>query len=52
MLIYNKTFSLSNYNPLTNKICFKITKELIYNKVDLINKFFIENFKFKPKIAV
>ena len=54
MLIYNKKLSVC---PITTHLPIKfvskkITKELIYNKVDLINKFFIENFKFKPKIAV
>ena len=54
MLIYNKKLSIC---PLTTHIPIKlvpkkISKKLIKDKLKLINDFYIENFKFKPKIAV
>tara|TARA_B100001996_G_scaffold14221_1_gene11869 strand:- start:1446 stop:2420 length:975 start_codon:yes stop_codon:yes gene_type:complete len=54
MLIYNKELSVS---PITThirvgQISRKISKKLIINKLTTINKFFLKNFKFKPKIAL
>ena len=54
MLIYNKKLSVC---PLTTHlpiklISKKISKKLIQDKLKLIHKFYLENFRFKPKIAV
>ncbi len=54
MLIYNKNLSVC---PLTTHLPLKlvaknITKKLIEEKIELLNKFFKENFKYNPKIAV
>ncbi len=54
MLIYNKDLSvcpLTTHLPL-KLVSKKINKELIKEKVKLINTFFYKNFRFKPKIAV
>ncbi len=54
MLIYNKSLSVC---PLTTHLPIKlvaknVTKKLIEEKIDLINKFFKKNLKYYPKIAV
>ena len=54
MLIFNRKLSVS---PLTTHLALKdvhknITKKKIYNHVDLINKFYKNNFKIIPKIAI
>ena len=54
MLIYNNNLSVS---PLTTHLPIKliakqITKKQVYNRIKLINNFFIKNFKIKPKIGV
>ena len=54
MLIYNKKLSVC---PLTTHlpiklVAKKITKKLIEEKIEIINSFFIKNFKIDPKIAV
>ena len=54
MLIYNKELSVS---PITThirigQISKKISKKLIVNKLITINKFFLKNLKFKPKIGL
>jgi 4-hydroxy-L-threonine phosphate dehydrogenase PdxA len=54
MLIHNKSLSVC---PLTTHLPIKmvaknITKKLIYEKIDLINYFFKNFFKIKPKIAI
>ena len=54
MLIYNEKFSVS---PLTThiplkKVVKKINKSLIIKKVQLLNKFYNQKLKVKPKIAV
>ena len=54
MLIYNKKLSVC---PVTTHLPIKlvsrtINKNLIFEKLDIINKFYKKNFKFKPKIAV
>ena len=54
MLIYNKELSVC---PLTTHLPIKlvskkITKNLIKEKVNIINNFFVKNLKFKPKIAI
>ena len=54
MLIYNKKLSVC---PLTTHLPLKlvpkkITKLLIQDKLKIINNFYIEKLKFKPKIAV
>ena len=54
MLIYNKNLSVS---PVTTHlpvklIAKKISKELVYKKLVLINNFFKKNFKFTPRIGV
>ena len=54
MLIYNKKLSvcpITTHLPL-KLVSKKITKNLIMNKLKLINKFYKKIFKFKPKIAV
>ena len=54
MLIYNKKLSVcpvTTHMPLKN-VAKKIDKELIIDKVRLINDFYINNFKSKPKIGV
>ena len=54
MLIYNKRLSvcpLTTHLPLKS-VAKKITKKLIEEKIMIINKFYYENFKFKPTIAV
>lgn len=54
MLIYNKTISvcpLTTHMPL-KYVTKKIDKKLIIEKVKLINDFYINNFKSKPKIGV
>ena len=54
MLIYNKSLSVC---PLTTHLPIKlvaknVTKKLIEEKIDLINKFFKKNLKYYPKSAV
>ena len=54
MLIYNNELSVC---PLTTHLPIKlvpkkITKLLIQNKLNVINNFYIDKLKFKPKIAV
>ena len=54
MLIYNKSLSVC---PLTTHMPIKfvpkkINKGLIVEKIQLINDFYISNFKIKPKIGV
>ena len=54
MLIYNEKLSVC---PLTTHLPIKlvaknITTKLVKEKIDIVNKFFIENFKKKPKIGV
>ena len=54
MLIYNKNLSvcpLTTHLPL-KLVSSKITKNLIINKLKLIDKFYKKHLKFKPKIAV
>ena len=54
MLIYNKSLSvcpLTTHLPL-KMVAKKITKDLIYEKVSLINNFYKKNRKLKPKIAI
>ena len=54
MLIYNKSLSvcpLTTHLPL-KLVAKKITKDLIYEKVDLINNFYKKNRRLKPKIAI
>ena len=54
MLIYNKELSVC---PVTTHLPIKlisktINKSLIFEKLKIIDSFYKENFKFKPKIAV
>lgn len=54
MLIYNKKLSVC---PLTTHLPIKfvakrITKKLVQDRLNIINKFYLDNFKFKPKIGV
>ena len=54
MLIYNKDLSVC---PITTHLPIKmvprkITKKIIFEKVQLIDDFFKKNFRYKPKIAV
>ncbi len=54
MLIYNEKLSvcpLTTHLPL-KKVAKKITKENIYEKVKLINSFYLKFKKIKPKIAI
>ena len=54
MLIYNKNLSvcpLTTHLPI-KMVAKKITKNLIYEKVALINNFYKKNRSLKPKIAV
>ena len=54
MLIYNKNLSvcpLTTHLPV-NLISKKIKKELLVEKLRLINDFYLKIFKFKPKIGV
>ena len=54
MLIYNKNLSvcpLTTHLPL-KMVAKKITKEVIYEKVTLINNFYKRNKRLKPKIAI
>ena len=54
MLIYNKSLSvcpLTTHLPL-KMVAKKITKDLIYEKVSLINNFYKKNRRLKPKIAI
>mgnify|MGYP005995347243 FL=1 len=54
MLIYNKNLSvcpLTTHLPL-KMVSNKITKDLIYEKVSLIDNFYKKKRKFKPKIAI
>ena len=54
MLIYNKNLSvcpLTTHLPL-KMVASKITKDLIYEKVILINNFYKKNRRLKPKIAI
>ena len=54
MLIYNKQLSvcpLTTHLPIS-KISKQITKKSIANKIDLIDKFYREQLKITPKIAV
>ena len=52
MLIYNKDLSVC---PLTTHLPIKLVSNINKNlikKIELINNFYIDNFNFKPKIAV
>jgi len=54
MLIYNKDLSVC---PITTHLPIKmvtkmITKKIIYEKISLLNNFYLTNLGFKPKIAV
>ena len=54
MLIYNKDLSVC---PITTHLPIKmvtkmITKKLIFEKISLLNNFYLTNLGFKPKIAV
>ena len=54
MLIYNKQLSVC---PITTHLPLKfvskfITKKIIIDKIDLINKFYKKQFNYKPKIAL
>ena len=54
MLIFNRKLSVS---PMTTHIALKdvnkyISKQKIYTQVKIINQFYIENFKKKPRIAI
>ena len=54
MLIYNKQLSvcpLTTHLPI-KKVSKEITKKLVSKKIDIIDKFFREQLKIKPKIAV
>ena len=54
MLIYNDQLSVcpvTTHEPLKN-VNKKITKKLIYEKVRLINDFYVNNFNKKPKVAI
>ena len=54
MLIYNKNLSvcpLTTHMPIKN-VSKKIKRELINEKVKLINNFYQKHFKLKPKIAI
>ena len=54
MLIYNKNLSvcpLTTHLPL-KMVTNKITKDLIYEKVSLIDNFYKKNRRLKPKIAI
>ncbi len=54
MLIYNKNLSvcpITTHVPL-KQVPKKISKESIKEKVELIEKFYIKNFKYKPKFAM
>ena len=54
MLIYNKKLSvvpITTHVPI-NALKNEITKKLIFEKLLIINKFYKDRFKFKPKIAV
>ena len=54
MLIYNRKLSvcpLTTHLPL-KKVSKKINKKSIIEKVKLINKFYVNRFKLKPKIAI
>ena len=54
MLIYNKNLSvcpLTTHLPL-KFVTKKISKKLIFEKIKLINDFYLNNFKFKPKIGI
>jgi 4-hydroxy-L-threonine phosphate dehydrogenase PdxA len=54
MLIYNKSLSvcpLTTHVPL-KEVSKKITKKLINQKLNMINKFYLTNLKCKPKIGV
>ena len=54
MLIYNDQLSVcpvTTHEPLKN-VNKKITKKIIYEKVRLINDFYINNFNKKPKVAI
>ncbi len=54
MLIYNKKLSvcpITTHIPLKN-VAKSIKKELIIDKIELINNFYKKKFNFKPKIAL
>ena len=54
MLIYNDQLSVcpvTTHEALKN-VNKKITKKIIYEKVKLINDFFVNNFNKKPKVAI
>ncbi len=54
MLIYNKKISvcpLTTHLPL-KYVTKKINKKLLIEKVELIDKFYIDKFKFQPKIGI
>ena len=54
MLIYNKNLSvcpITTHVPI-KQVTKKITKAIINEKVQLIEKFYIKQFKYKPRIAI
>ncbi len=54
MLIYNRGLSVcpvTTHVPL-KQVANKITKKLIFEKIDLINNFYKKNFNKNPKIAI
>ena len=54
MLIYNKNLSvcpITTHVPI-KQVSKKITKAIIKEKVQLLEKFYIKQFKYKPKIAI
>ena len=54
MLIYNKELSvcpITTHLPI-RKVAKKINKKILIDKINLIDTFYINNFGFKPKIAI
>ena len=54
MLIYNKDISvcpITTHLPI-KMVARKISRKIIYEKVQLIDNFFRKNLNYKPKIAV
>ena len=54
MLIYNNQLSVcpvTTHEPLKN-VNKKISKKIIYEKVRLINDFYVNNFNKKPNVAI
>ena len=54
MLIYNKDLSvcpITTHVPI-KQVTKKITKAIIKEKVNLVVKFYLKHFKYKPKIAI